>query len=185
MPVVGAAMALAACSSGSSTTPTSTSAAHTTVAALGSPVDVWRSAHQSNTVGGAAGYGATVTVDGHSVPQFTGLQEQDGRVVGFHLSFPPGTHLSTAEGLARAQLPTDVEQTASGRGSFGSGAAYCEFVNYRSKDLAGSLGTASTTASNVGVTFYEIENGKSGTSTIRIVNSADVSTKPRVLGQSC
>ncbi len=185
--LVGSALTLAACSSGSSPSSTPSSTAHPGVAVLGAPTAVWQSAHPANSVGGTSGYGSTVTVDGHSVPQFTGLESKGGRVIGFHMSFPPSTHLSAAEGLVRAQLPKDVEQTASWRGSFGRAGAYCEFVNYQSKTLAAALGTTSSSSSgsNIGVKLFEIENGKSGSPTIRVVNSADVSTTPGVQGQAC
>lgn len=182
--LIGSAVALAACSSGSTNPPPST-AAHAGVAVLGATVSEWQSAHPSTTVGGSAGYGSSVTVDGRSVPQFTAIEERDGRVVGFHMALPPGTRLATAEQLVRTQLPTDIEQTASWRGTFRSSGGYCEFVNYKSAKLAVQLPTATASASNVGLKVYEIKDGKAGSPSIRIVNSADVSTTPGVVGQAC
>jgi hypothetical protein len=178
------AFALAACSSGSTGPPPSTTA-HPGVAVLGDTTAVWQSAHPSVTVGGAAGYGSSVTVDGQSVPQFTALQESGGRVVGFHMSIPPATRLATAEQLVRAQLPTDVEQTASWRGTFKSTGGFCEFVNYKSAKLAAQLPPATASASNVGIKVFEVKHGKAGSPSIRTVNSADVSTTPGVVDQAC
>ncbi len=184
MAVVGVSLTVTACSS-SSSSHTSSTTAPTGVAVLGATSAVWRSAHPSTTVGGVAGYGSAVTVDGHSVPQFTSVKDQAGRVVAFRMSFTPATRLAVAERLIRAQLPADVEQTASWRGSYGKAAAYCEFVNFRSKELATTLQTTTASADNIGVTVYRIERGRAGSPSIRIVNTAIVSTTPSVLGQSC
>ena len=182
--LVGSAVALAACSSGSAN-PSPSTTVHPGVAVLGATTAEWQSAHPSNTVGGSAGYGSSVTVDGRSVPQFTAVATRGGRVVGFHMSFPPATRLATAEQLVRSELPTDVEQTASWRGTFRSTGGYCEFVNYKSAKLATQVPTATASASNVGLKVYQIKNGKTGSPSIRIVNSADVSTTPGVVGQAC
>jgi hypothetical protein len=174
------ALGLAACSSGSSTPKTTTAPG---VAVLGATTAAWQSGHTAN----AHGYGPSVTVNGKSVPQITALQESGGRVVGWHMAFGAQTKLAAAETLVRAQLPTDSVQTASGRGDFAQPATYCEFVNYQSAKLAGSLGTPVPTGSesNVGVIFYEVTPAGNGSSSIATVNAADVSTTPVAASQRC
>lgn len=181
---VACGLALAACSSGSSPSTTVPPG----IAVLGAPFGVWVRGHPSVSAGGQSGYGAVVTVDNQSVPEFTDVRQLDGRVVGFHLSLPDGTKLGRAEVLVRAQLPTDARQTASWRGSFpGAPTAYCEFVNYQSAKLATSIGVPSPTGavSNIGTTLYQRVNGRSGASSIAKVNQADISTAANVLGNSC
>jgi hypothetical protein len=127
-----------------------------------------------------------VTVNGRKVPEFTALQVRGGKVVGWHLSFGSATHLAAAENLVSQLLPTDAQQTASWRGSFGPG-RYCEFVNFRSKTLAEALGTGVPPASgsNIGATFYNTSPERSGTSSIDVVNSADVGIRSHAQGQTC
>lgn len=178
-------LGLAACSSGSGT---SVQPSRPGVAVLGAKTTVWRSGHATTSdAGSGPGYGTSVTIDGHSVPQSTSVKESDGRVVGWTMTFPAGTRLASAEKLIRAQLPLDARQTASWRGSFGTADSHCEFVNFQSATLAGSLGTATPSASqdNIGVEVYEITPHRSGLSSIAIVNSAVVNAKPNVLGQGC
>jgi hypothetical protein len=183
--VVAGGSALAACSGSSG------SSSSTTVppgkAGLGASLSSWQSVHPPTSAGGTSGYGTTVTVDGKSVPQFTAVQVHSGKVVAFHQSFPSGTKLGTAEASVRQELPTDIEQTASWRGNYATAGKYCEFVNYRSEELSGILGSGSlsSTQSNIGVTLYRIEHGQAGTPSIAVVNSADVNTTPRTVGQSC
>ena len=174
------ALGLAACSSGSST-PTPKAAPG--VAVLGATTAAWQSGHAAN----AGGYGSTVTINGKSIPQFSSVKESGGRVVGWHMTFPAHTKLPAAEALVRAQLPKDAQQTASGRSDFAQAATYCEFVNYQSAVLAGSLGTPVPTGAqgNVGVVLYEITPKHSGSSSIATVNAADVSTTPVAAGQRC
>jgi hypothetical protein len=174
------ALGLAACSSGSST-PTTT--AHPGEAVLGATTATWQSGHVANS----GGYGATVTINGKSMPQLTSVKESEGRVVGWHMTFPANTRLPAAEALVRAQLPKDARQTASGRSDFAQAATYCEFVNYQSAVLAGSLGTPVPTGAqgNVGVVLYEITPQRTGSSSIATVNAADVSTTPVAAGQPC
>ena len=186
--VIVAALGLASCASGSAAKATTTTTPVPAGAAvLGADVATWRSVHPQTTVGGTTGYGSTVTVAGRPVPQFTRVVVRHGRVVGWHLSLPAGTHLAAAEALVRRQLPADVEQTASFRGTFAGGGRHCEFVNYRSAGLARALGLPppSVSEATLGVILYEREPGQSGTPGIEVVNSADVSTTPGVTGRSC
>ena len=44
---------------------------------------------------------------------------------------------------------------------------------------------ATASASNVGIKVYQVRDGQAGSPSIRIVNSADVSTTPGVVGQAC
>jgi hypothetical protein len=174
------ALGLAACSSGSSA-PKIT--AHAGEAVLGSTTATWQSGHASN----GDGYGPSVTINGKSTPQFTSVKSSGGRVVGWHMTFGAHTRLPAAEALVRAQLPKDARQTASGRGDFAQAATYCEFVNYQSATLAGSLGTPVPTGAqgNIGVILYEITPKATGSSSIATVNAADVSTTPVAAGQPC
>jgi hypothetical protein len=173
-------LGLTACSSGSSAP---TPKAPPGVAVLGVTTATWQSGHAAN----AGGYGSSVTINGKSMPQFTSIKESGGRVVGWHMTFPAHTKLPAAEALVRAQLPKDARQTASGRNDFAQAATYCEFVNYQSATLAGSLGTPVPTGAqgNVGVVLYEITPQHSGSSSIASVNAADVSTTPVTAGQPC
>jgi hypothetical protein len=174
------ALGLVACSSGSSAP---TPKAPPGVAVLGVTTATWQSGHAAN----AGGYGASVTINGKSMPQFTSVKESGGRVVGWHMTFPPHTKLPAAEALVRAQLPKDARQTASGRGDFAQPATYCEFVNYQSAALAGSLGTPVPTGAqgNIGVVLYEITPQHPGSSSIATVNAADVGITPVAAGQPC
>jgi len=176
---------LAACSS------TRTSATTTTVApgtaVLGARFSVWVDAHPAIRVGGVSGYGNSINRGDGSVPQYTDVEQRDGRVVSMRLNLPSGTHLAEAESDARANLPTDARQAASWRGSFGGKpATYCEFVNYQSADLAHVLGVAppTGTSANIGSSFYE-QNGTQHSSSIVTVNTANMSTTPGVLGNTC
>lgn len=158
------------------------------MAVLGASFAVWVRAHPSITAGGQSGYGTTVSINGQSVPEFTDVRQLNGRVISLHLTFPAGTHLAAAEGVARAQLPTDARQTASWRGMFpGSPPAYCEFVNYQSLALARSLGIPPppSAAANIGTSLYDRIGDRPGSSSIATVNSAVVSTAANVVGQAC
>jgi hypothetical protein len=188
--VVPLALAMAACSSnsGAPTSSTTGSGDRPGVAVLGATGAVWRSGHaQGSGSAGGQGYGPSVSINGHSVDQFTAIQERGGKVTGWHMTFPPGTHLAKAEGLVRAQLPSDVRQTASGRNTFANGGGYCEFVDFQSDKLAAALGTPAPTGSagNIGVTFYEVTPHGSGTGSIVTVNAADITTGPRAAGRGC
>lgn len=174
-----------ACSSGGTSTSTTVAPG---VAVLGASYTVWVRAHPSVSAGGVAGYGNVVTVNGQSVPEFTDVRQLNGRVVSMHLNLPVSTHLAVAEGLVRAQLPTDARQTASWRGVFsGSPPAYCEFVNYQSVILAHSLGIAPppSSAANIGTSLSDRSRERPGSSSIASVNSAVISTAANVVGQAC
>ncbi len=188
--IVPLAVAVAACSSNNatSTSPSSASAAKPGLAVLGATDAVWRSGHkQGPDMSGGSDYGPTVSINGHTVDRFTAVREQGGKVTGWHMTFPPGTHLAEAEALVRAQLPSDVRQTASGRNSFATGGGYCEFVDYQSDKLATALGTKPPTGSqaNIGVTLYDVTPHSTGTTSIVTVDSADIGTVPRAAGQGC
>ncbi|HXW39328.1 MAG TPA: hypothetical protein VEJ44_06500, partial [Acidimicrobiales bacterium] len=115
----------------------------------------------------------------------------DGKVVSMLVNLPSGTHLAAAVGFVRAQLPPDARQTASWRGTFpitaAGPAAYCEFINYESDDLARSLGIPppAAMAANIGVSFYQETGQRAGSSNIATVNTAAVSTAANVPGSSC
>jgi hypothetical protein len=174
----------AACSSGKSS---GSSGPAPGVSVLGAPYNVWVQDHPPIKVGNVSGYGNSVSIDGKSVPEFTAVGQLAGKVVGFHMTMPAGTHLGEAEKLVRAQLPTDIKQTASWRGTFFAHDAYCEFVNYQSATLAQSLGTTAPTGStaNVGTVLYQRTTTNPGSSSIAKVNSADVKASPYVVGQLC
>jgi hypothetical protein len=187
--VIPIALAVASCSSnsGTSASSTTTSPAKHGVAVLGATVAAWQSGHvQGSSTAGGPGYGPTVSINGHTVDQFSSVQEQGGKITGWHMTFPAGTHLAKAEALVRAQLPVDVRQTASGRNTFANG-GYCEFVDFQSDMLAAALGTPAPTGSNgnIGVTLYEVTPHGSGTASNVTVNAADISTVPRATGQGC
>jgi hypothetical protein len=156
-------------------------------AVLGATLQAWKASHVPATVGTTAGYGSAIIVNGRKVPEFTSLQVRDGKVVGWHLSFGPATRLATAENLVRELLPEDAQQTASWKGSFRGADRYCEFVNFRSKKLAEALGTGAPQASgNIGASIYDSSSaGRTGTPSIEVVNSADVSTRVNVQGHKC
>jgi hypothetical protein len=186
-------LVFAACSSSpaAETTSTTSTRAGTPTgprasAELGASLSSWKAAHVPTTAGATAGYGPTVTVNGRKVPEFTALHVSGGKVVGWHLSFGSATHLATAENLVRQLLPADAQQTASWRGAFGPG-RYCEFVNFRSKSLAETLGTGVPPASgsNIGATIYDTSPERSGTSSIEEVDSADVGIHSHTHGQTC
>lgn len=191
--VLGIGLALAACSSGPSgepATPTtgSTHAALIGRSVLGANLASWTAAHAPITVAGTPGYGSIVTVDGRKVPEFTSLVVRGGRVVGWHLSFGPGTLPAAAESLVRGLLPTDAQQTASWTGPSGGSKPYCEFVNFRSRLLGAALGQqASEGASgdgDIGVALSDRAPGQAGQAG-RVVTSAVVGTRARVHGQGC
>lgn len=177
-------MLAAACSGGGGATTTTLAPG---VAVLGTPYRTWLRGHPAVEAGGQAGYGATVTIDGTTVPEFTDVRRQGGRVVGLHMTLPAGTKLGRAEALVRAELPTDARQTASWQGDFAETADHCEFVNYQSAALARSLGTASPTGStpNIGTSLYEQSAHRAGASSIAKVNSADLSTNPAGPTRAC
>jgi hypothetical protein len=174
----------AACSSGKSSTSTGPAAG---VSVLGASYNVWVQDHPPIKVGNVSGYGNAVSIDGKSVPEFTAVGQIAGKVIGFHMTLPAGTHLGDAEKLVRAQLPTDIRQTASWRGTFFAHDAYCEFVNYQSATLAQSLGSTTPTGStaNIGTVLYERTTTNPGSASIAKVNSADVKASPYTVGQLC
>jgi hypothetical protein len=190
--VCGVGLVFAACSSSpaAQTTTTASTAPSThasgSSAELGATLSAWKAAHTPTTAGTTAGYGSIVTVNGRKVPEFTALQVSGGKVVGWHLSFGSATHLASAENAVRQLLPADAQQTASWRGSFAAG-RYCEFVNFRSKTLAEALGTRVPPASgsNIGAAIYSTSPQGSGTSSIELVNSADVGIHSHTQGQTC
>ncbi len=175
----------AACSSAGTAATTTTVAPGTAV--LGATFSVWVHAHPATQVGGVSGYGNSVSTGNGSVPQYTDVEQHDGRVVSMRLNLPSGTHLAVAESDVRANLPTDARQAASWRGAFaGEPSTYCEFVNYQSAVLAHFLGVPppTGTSANIGTSFYE-QTGTQHSSSIVEVNTADISTKPNVLGTAC
>ena len=183
--IIPAVLILAGCSSGNGAATTSTEQGP---AVLGATDAMWQTGHPRDTAtAGASGYGPTVSINGRTVDQFTAVQEQNGRVIGWHMTFPAGTDLAKAEALVRAQLPSDIRQTASGRNTFGGGGGYCEFVDFQSQKLATELNSPAPTGSesNVGVTLYESTPHPSDTTGIAKVNSADIGTTPRASGQGC
>ena len=177
---------LAACSSTKTSSPTTTTVAQGN-ATLGARFSVWVHAHPAIRVGGVSGYGQSVPRANGSIPQYTDVTQRDGRVVSMRLNLPEGTHLASAESEVRDNLPTDARQAASWRGSFaGKPVAYCEFVNYQSAALAHSFGVAPPRGStaNIGTSFYE-QTGTRHSSSIVMVNTAEVSSTPKVLGTTC
>ena len=156
-------------------------------AVLGARFSVWVHAHPATRVGGVSGYGNSVSRGDGSIPQYTDVEQRDGRVVSMRLNLPSGTHLADAERDVRANLPTDARQAASWRGAFaGEPPTYCEFVNYQSAALAHVLGVAppTGTSANIGTSLYE-QTGTQHSSSIVKVNTADISTTPSVLGMAC
>jgi hypothetical protein len=183
--LVSVSVLAAACSSGRTTTPTTTVAPGAAV--LGALFSVWVQAHPATRVGGVSGYGNPVSRESGPVPQYTDVEQHDGRVVSMRLNLPSGTHLADAEGDVRANLPTDARQTDSWRGAFaGNPSTYCEFVNYQSTTLAHSLGVPPPTgqSANIGTSLYD-QIGTRHSSNIGKVNTADISTTPNVLGKAC
>jgi hypothetical protein len=175
---------LAACSSAKTTTTTTAAQGK---AMLGARFTVWVRAHPAIQVGGVSGYGSSVSRGDGSVPQYTDVRQRDGRVVSMRINLPSGTHLAGAESEVRANLPADARQSASWRGSFaGNPPTYCEVVNYQSAGLARLFGVAPPRGSsaNIGTSFYE-QTGTRHSSSIVTVNTADISTTPRVLGRPC
>ncbi|HTZ09865.1 MAG TPA: hypothetical protein VMB72_12375 [Acidimicrobiales bacterium] len=183
--VLGALCAVAsACSGGGpSATPTTLPPG---VAVLGASYGTWLRGHPAVQAGGQSGYGTAVRLDGTTVPEFTDVRRQGGRVVALHMTLPAGS-LERAERLVRAQLPTDALQTASWRGDFASADGHCEFVNYQSASLARHLGVAAPTGStaDIGTSLYERTAHGRGSPSIATVNSADLSTTPAGPSQSC
>ena len=160
------------------------------VAVLGTRYEVWLSGHPSANVGGVSGYGPAVVVLGKSTPQFTDVRQQGGRVVSLHMNLPPRTQLAAAEALVRAQLPTDIRQTASWEGTYPASAgpvAHCEFVDFQSATLARSLGVPPPLGStpNIGVFLAERTARSPGSPSIATVNSVNVSTTPAAFLQNC
>ena len=183
--LVSVSVLAAACSSGGTATTTTTVAPGTAV--LGALFSVWVHAHPATQVGGVSGYGNSVRTGNGSVPQYTDVEQHDGRVVSMRLNLPSGTHLADAERDVRANLPTDARQAASWRGAFaGEPSTYCEFVNYQSAALAHFFGVPppTGTSANIGTSFYE-QTGTQHSSSIVKVNTADISTTPNVLGNAC
>jgi hypothetical protein len=181
--VVAMGLGLAACSSGPSTI-VHVSTHPGPPARLGSSIAAWQATRGGT---GDGGYGSTVVLNGQSRAQFTVVTTTGGKVTGWHQVFPVNSSLAHAEAAVRGALPADARQTASWRGTFAGGGAYCEFVSYQSASLASRLGTTapSPTASNIGVKFYQVTPHRSGSSSIATVNSAQVSAKPYTLGQHC
>ena len=182
--LVSVSVLAAACSSVGTTTATTVAPG---TAVLGARFSVWVHAHPATRVGGVSGYGNPVSRGDSSVPQYTDVEQQDGRVVSMRLNLPSGTDLADAERDVRANLPTDARQAASWRGEFtGEPATYCEFVNYQSAALANFLGvpTPTGTSANIGTSFYEQTGTQHSTSIVK-VNTADISTTPYVLGKAC
>jgi hypothetical protein len=176
---------LAACSSPGTSATTTTVTPGTAV--LGVRFSVWVLAHPATQVGGVSGYGNAVSRGDGSIPQYTDIEQRDGRVVSMRLNLPSGTHLAIAEGDVRANLPLDVRQTASWRGAFaGKPSTYCELVNYQSATLANELGVAAPKgiSANIGTSLYE-QTGTQHSSSIVTVNTAEISTTPSVLGLAC
>ena len=177
---------LAACSSPATTSATTTTVAPGT-AVLGARFSVWVLAHPATRVGGVSGYGNSVSRGDSSIPQYTDIEQRDGRVVSMRLNLPSGTHLADAESDVRANLPTDARQAASWRGAFaGAPATYCEFVNYQSATLAHDLGVAPPkgASANIGTSLYE-QTGTQHSSSIVKVNTAEISATPSALGMAC
>jgi hypothetical protein len=176
---------LAACSSAGTTTTTTVTPPGTAV--LGARFSVWARAHPATRIGGVSGYGNSVSRGDGSIPQYTDVEQRDGRVVSMRLNLPSGTHLADAEADVRSNLPTDARQAASWRGAFaGEPSTYCEFVNYQSAALANVLGVAppTGTSANIGSSLYA-QTGSQHSSSIVKVNTADISTTPSVLGMAC
>jgi hypothetical protein len=153
-------------------------------ARLGSSLAAWQATRGGT---GDGGYGSTVVVNGQSRAQFTVVTTTGGKVTGWHQVFPANSSLAHAEAAVRGVLPADARQTASWRGTFAGGGAYCEFVSYQSASLASHLGTTAPSAatSNIGVKFYQVTPHRSGSSSIATVNSAQVAANPYTLGQHC
>jgi hypothetical protein len=184
--LVSVSVLAAACSGGTATTITTTTVAPGT-AVLGARFSIWVGAHPATQVGGVSGYGISVSTGNGSVPQYTDVEEHDGRVVSMRLNLPSGTHLADAESDVRANLPTDARQAASWRGTFaGNPTSYCEFVNYQSAALASSLGATppTGTSANIGTSLYE-QTGTNHSSSIVKVNTAEISTTPNILSTVC
>ncbi len=182
--LVSVSVLAAACSSAGTAT-TTTVAPGTAV--LGARFSVWVHAYPVTNVGGVSGYGNPVNTGNGSVPQYTDVEQHDGRVVSMRINLPAGTHLADAERDVRANLPSDARQAASWRGVFaGTPSTYCEFVNYQSATLALSLGVSppTGTSANIGTSLYE-QTGTQHSSSIVKVNTADISTTPTVLGKAC
>jgi hypothetical protein len=152
---------------------------------LGATTAAWDAGHPQGT--GPSSYGPTVKVNGVEVDQYRSVTTDNGRVTGWLMAFGPATHLGAAEAQVRTQLPADIRQTGSWRGSFSSGGGFCEFGNYSSASLATNLGTTSSSSdgSNIGVKLYDIAANGTKKSSISMVNSAVVGTKPFSVGQSC
>ncbi len=188
---LSSALVLAALAAACSAAPRAGSSSTTTlapgVAVLGASYALWVRGHPAVTVDGATGYGTAVRQGGRSVPEFTDVRRQGGKVVALHMALPGGSDLARAEQLVRAQLPTDARQTASWRGSFRQAADHCEYVNFQSATLATSLGTAAPAGStaNIGTSLYERSVSQVGSPSIATVDAADIGTTPAVLLQPC
>src|SRR5580698_1676001 len=95
---------LGACSSPATTSTTTTTATPGT-AVLGARFSVWVHAHAAIRAGGVSGYGNSVSRGDGSIPQYTDVEQRNGRVVSMRLNLPSGTHLAEAEADVRSNLP--------------------------------------------------------------------------------
>ncbi len=183
--LVASTFALAACSTDKAATVTTPQAKKGT-AVLGAPISVWQAGHTPSASGSATGFGPAVSVNGRMVDEYTAVVVVDGRVGGWHMSFPPDTILARAEQLVRQQLPADIRQSGSGRLTAPT-SGFCEFVNYQSRAVATTLDVPIVSGSegNIGVRYYEATSTGARSSSIRVVNSADIETRPINPTQSC
>ncbi len=181
--VLVSAAALAGCSSDTTSSTTSTTGAHP--AGLGATVESWDATHAAGENG--PGYGPSVTRLGKTVNQYSSMQKQGDRFVGWSMAFPAGTKLASAEATVRKVLPSDAKQTQSWRGTFTGASGYCEFVNLQSASLADELSQDAPTGSqaNIGLEFYEATANGGAANSIAVVNTANVRDTGFALGDPC